>query len=429
MAGSRSLERFYKYLDYIFPVYFSVYFVEYYFGYWRLSTIIKLLCILLSLFYAVRVYNKAESAGKGKHLFNIFYAYTVLSVIMYAINGVSFRCYLNELYNSIPAMFFFYIGMADNRGDSFYRKLLNAITISLAVGLVLYLLAPGWFVARKSELISMQWFGGTNYSDEQVLEGMRFSAFFTDSYEVSMYSMVALSISLFLFFVNKTNKQTVLGISVILISFVSAILCQQRIAMASASFTLLFYLLYGNFKKHGGKSLKLTLTLGLIAILVVSLALTLFQDRVGQLTELLTERSEGMSVSKAWAERSYQTDLITKHWHMPIFGHGIGAGGAMAGQLRYPHVNDAGWLELLYEYGLVGTFIFLLLIVQSLLRGVRLMRYYLTELVIVAFVLLAMVGSNTLTLGYMQIIPFWYSLGRIWSKGNYDYIRLNKVFI
>ena len=148
-----------------------------------------------------------------------------------------------------------------------------------------------------------------------------------------------------------------------------------------------------------------------------------------QITELLTERSEGMSVSKAWEERSYQTDLITKHWHLPLFGHGVGSGGAMAGELKYPHVNDAGYLELLYEYGIVGALIFVILIAKTLIRGIHYMSYYLTELVIVGFVLLAMVGSNTLTLGYMQILPFWYSLGRIWSVKNFEYIVNNKSTI
>ena len=57
------------------------------------------------------------------------------------------------------------------------------------------------------------------------------------------------------------------------------------------------------------------------------------------------------------------------------------------------------------------------------------MKVYLTELVIIMFVLVAMIGSNTLNMGYMTVMPFWYAVGRVWNKYHYKDALLNKDYI
>lgn len=430
MKSVFSFETCYKLLDYIYPLFFIICFIEFYFGLWGISTAVKFLSILICFFFAMPILRSASKNSYNFHkFFSILFAYVIFSGIMYAFNGVPLKCYINELYNLIPAMFFVYVGMADKRNSrSFYDKFLIACTICMVIGLFLYVSAPQWYVNRRVEIVNNAWFNTTNYGENSVMQTLRFSSYLIDSYETDMYTMIALSIALFSYYAG-IGKRGAIGIAFVLINFVAAILTQQRVAMAAASAMLLFYVVWGFFKKGSLKSSRLIL----VVIVSVSIAgvfiFTRYGDRVEQITELLNDRSENMSASSAFSERTNQFENVMKNWTMPIFGHGAGAGGAVAGAQGLPHVNDGGWVEFLYEYGIMGTLIFLLFITSTLKRGLKHMRYYLTELGIIAFVLVAMLGSNTLTLGYMIIFPFWYSIGRIWNKSNYEFITANEIKI
>jgi len=121
-SPANSLDKFWKILDWIYPTFFLVYFVEFYTGVWRLSTLVKFGCILLTLFYSRRILLLAKNNGSFYTLFSIYYLYCVLSIVWYAVNDIPFDCYLNEVYNSLPAMFFVYIGLSDNRKEGkFYE--------------------------------------------------------------------------------------------------------------------------------------------------------------------------------------------------------------------------------------------------------------------------------------------------------------------
>ena len=427
---ANSLETFFKILDWIFPAYFLIYFIEFYFGLWRLSSIVKLVIILLTLFYAGRIIRTARNNTDFFKLYSFYFLYCIFSCIWYVVNDVPFACYLNELFNSLAAMIFVYVGMADKRGNGkFYENFANYCTIAMIVGIFLYVTTPGWYVARNLEIIENTAHITTQYSEDTMLSMMRFSGYFKDVYEADMYAMVGLSIALFLFFLREKKTNEMLIYLMIIVNFAAAILSQQRVAMASAAFTVLFYLFYGFVRKKSKQSVKIILRTVIIAAGLLTLVMVFMSDRYEQIQVLLQDRKEHMDVSEALGERSNQHETVWKNWTMPILGKGAGSGGSVAGSYRLPHVNDGGYLQILYEYGIVGFGIFAFLMLTTLLRGARKMKYYLTELVIISFVLAAMLGSNTLTLGYMVIIPFWYSVGRIWNNEHRRYVIENEIRI
>lgn len=420
------IDRFYNCLDYIFPAYFVVYFVEFYFGLWGLSTIIKLLCILLAFFYALEIYKRATQNCIGfRQLFTIYYLYVICSGLMYLFNGVPFQCYLNEIYNSIPAMFFVYVGMAEpERDNSFYKKFLISCSICMGIGLILYVTTPGWFINRRMEILSNAAYVNATHTEETMLESMRFSSYLIDTYETDMFAMIALSIAFFMYYLH-IGKSNFINLLLVFVNYLAAMMTQQRVAMVAASAVVLYYMFKG--KKQQSSTIMIVAILA--SFLFVVFVVANYGDRVGQLEDLLLGRMDNMSLSKAFSERDYQLKLITEHWTMPVFGHGAGAGGAIAGSFRLPHVNDAAYLELLFEYGVMGSFLFLLVVIKTIKRGIKNVKFYMIELVIIAFVLVAMLGSNTLTMGFMTIFPFWYSVGRIWNKEHHQYIITNNVRI
>lgn len=422
MKAVKSLAYFYSILDYIFPVYFGLYFIQFYFGLWGVVSLVKFISILLVLFFFKEILLNCPRNTIFK-VFSVYYMYVIFSGILYLVNGVSAKCYINELFNSIPAMFFVYAGMAEKRMTlHFYNVFLIYCTISMSIGLMLFFFPTEWFVARHLELID-----NADVNAKYLLENMRFSSYIGDTYEVDMFAMIALGISLFTYY-SCNKKALVLNLIFILVNFLAAIMTQQRVAMASATLALLFGICYGIKRRKTKRSL---IIVNIIVILIISIssAVLLLTDRGEQIQLLINERIENMSVSQAIKDRSVQHDLIYKYWSMPITGHGAGAGGATAYNEGYHGVTDAGYYELLYENGIAGTLLFLIIIGSTLLRCTKHLRYYFTEFVVICFVLIAMLGSNTLTLGYMTIFPFWYCIGRVWNFNYYQHALINKLRI
>jgi O-antigen ligase len=326
-------------------------------------------------------------------------------------------------------MFFFYIGLAEKRpGNHFNEKFLKSCTISMIIGLALYVITPGWYVLRRIQIAEMTSWSGTSYDADSLLSSMRFSSYFSDSYEVSTFGMIALSIALFVFFIKSFKGKRWLGISFIIINYAAAVISQQRVAMAMATFAVIFYIFYGLNRGHGKQSRTMLIAIISLTVMFASLVVFYMGDRAEQLQFLLFDRLENMDVSSALEERNYQIKLLDS-WTMPITGHGTGAGGSKAGLFGLPHVNDNNYLQLLYENGIIGALLFTLVIGRTLIRSVKHMRCYLTELIIIMFFLAAMVGSNILNFGYMLVIPFWYAIGRVWNKNHYKNALLNKDYI
>ena len=425
-----STDKIYKYIDYILPLYFVISLPEMYLGAWGLFTISKYFAFVLLLFIATHVL-KSNSVHGFSSLFTLFFSYCILSIVWYLGNGVSIKCYLNEVYNSLPAMFFFYIGMAEKREDNrFYKYFLFFCTACMLIGLFLYMTTPDWYMARRTELLNNQWYNSLTYKEEDVIKTMRFSSYLGSSYNVDFFALLAISVSLTaIYYSYKNSKSPLIAYVCLFINFAAAILSQMRVAMAYSVMALIFYIYQG--KKHNSRiaSSKLTAIFGTTIVIIITIGVAYLGDRGSFVTDLLTERLEAMSFSQAVGERNYQLKLLTDHWDMPIFGHGIGSGGSVARSMGYPAVSDCSYIELLYELGIVGFTLFATVLIKTVRRGLKYSKYYMTELVFIGFVMLACIGSNTLSMGFISTFPFWYCIGRIWNKSHFDYITNNNITI
>lgn len=422
-----TLDRFYRILDWVYPAFFLVYAIEFYTGMWRLSTIVKFACILLTLLYFGDILRKASLNGSFYKLFSSYYLYCILSFVWYTVNDIPFDCYLNELFNSIPAMFFVYVGLADNRKDGkFYKRFAYFCTVSMLIGVFLYITTPGWYVQRCIDAYESRAFR-SGMSEDTMLSTMRFIGLFRDVYETDMFAMLALAISLYLFFQKPKSKGEYWTFLMVIINFVAAVLTQQRVAMASSVLILLFYIVYTRTQDKARKTRMMLIGTFLVIVGFFSFVMIKAGDRIDQLSILLGDRLDNMSLSTAYSERSSQHDVILRNLSMPIFGKGAGSGGGTAGAYGLVHVSDGAYWEILYEFGIVGLVFFLFVMFKTVYRAVKRRKYFMTELVIVCFVLVAMLGSNTLTLGYMLVVPFWYSVGRIWNVGLINNLKQNEI--
>lgn len=428
MASLLSLSKSFKLIDYIYPIYFLLAFFELYLGRLGLGTYAKFFAFIILLFSGIKIYKNCPNYLGMKKVFTFFVIYNLFSVIWYIINGISFSCYMNEIFNSIPAMFFFFVGMSEKRTDEKFLKLfLYACTICMLIGFYLYISTPSWFLSVKAEIASNSWHAQYHYSEDYIAETSRFSSYLLDTYEADIYAIFAFAIAMSFLLNKKTYYNQKLSFLFIFVNFAAAILTQQRVAIAAVVCFFLFFIFWGYNNKNKKEISQMLFIVLLLFVLIILYLLKHFGDRMDLITQLLSGRMEEMSISTAMTERNYQLKLLTNHWKNPIFGHGIGAGGASARALGNPGVTDCSYIEMLYEIGILGFIYYFYLIINTIMRGLKYFRYYITELCVIAFVMVACLGSNTLTIGFLAILPFWYCLGRIWNPYLLKYNLLQKI--
>ena len=185
----------------------------------------------------------------------------------------------------------------------------------------------------------------------------------------------------------------------------------------------------GIIKGYGHHTVKLLFVFLVLLFLALMYIYSHFADRIDTIQQLLSGRLEAMSFSEAVSERNYQMDLLRHYWYNPILGMGAGSGEAGARAAGLPGVTDCSYIALLFDVGIIGGFLFLAIMLKSIFRGLHFLKYYLVELGIMFFVLVAMIGSNTIHMGFMFVLPFWYAVGRIWNKDYLKYAIKNKIYV
>ncbi len=430
---STTINKYYKWLDYIMPVYFCVALIEFYFGLWRLTTLVKFISILITIVIVFNLYKVNNNNRGMKSVLSIFIVFNLLTGVFYLWNDRPFACYLNDLMNYIPAMLFMYAGMFDKRTDrSFYKLFLIFCTVSMVLGLLLYVTAPGWYVSRSIEIYNSQWFANERYSEESYLDYLRFTSYLGSEYAVIYLGMAAYCTALFFLYCKHNNlnkKQRLYCIFSVIVLLVAFFLSQMRVAMVFSVFLLLFYFVRGFLYGRGkvtGKLLFYTLLVAALAVLFIS---SKYGDRIDSLKEMVFGRVKEITLEDVTYGRDNQLLTLMSTWEYYILGHGLGSGGSVAVAYGYPGVTDLQYIKTLFETGIVGLLFFLFIIFSTFFRAIRNIKYYMIEVGIIGFIMLAMIGGNTLSLGYLYILPFWYAMGMVWNGDYLTYAKKNKIYV
>jgi hypothetical protein len=89
-------------------------------------------------------------------------------------------------------------------------------------------------------------------------------------------------------------------------------------------------------------------------------------------------------------------------------------------------ITDGAYIELLYELGICGFTIFILLLLKSFFRAFKYLRYLFVEISILGSFMVAMTGACPLVY-FFYMIPFWLSIGRIANKDYLAYLKENRI--
>ena len=135
-------------------------------------------------------------------------------------------------------------------------------------------------------------------------------------------------------------------------------------------------------------------------------------ENYGDFFANLIER--GAMISEAFNERSGTWNFAFDYGNL-IIGDGLGTFGHKAIGYSKVLIPDGNYFKIFAEIGTIGTFLFFLIIVRSLVLGFKSFRNKYLELGIVFGLSLIAIGSNVFS--YQSITPiFWYTIGRLSIK-------------
>lgn len=329
----------------------------------------------------------------------VFIAYSIATIVSALINGCSFFLFFRGvIYNLLPISFFF-IQVEDL--EKLYRRIFNSILACLIVGYIFYLTVPDSYVRF-------------------LYAGGHIGGIYRDLANVNMQGLFGLTITgsfsccctLYFFsqwIVNKKWLDFFKGVFCIYMDF----LAERRSAIAACLILLLicnivFYNKYKTIRLRQFVIIVIFLTVVIISFSRISALLSPTLDRVFNVSGAVSERS--------WNWRKNIGQMTPYSW---IFGRGLGTSGHMATVFGLLGVNDNSYLLLIVEEGLVGFFLFILLLIQQFIAFFKeqdkILEEYISFFVVLVFLIQAY-GSNVWEFPILSVL-FWLALSNCsWQK-------------
>lgn len=402
----------------LFILYWPIVMINYFL---LMSTKINLTILLVDVPLVFFAYKSLKILNQSKRddfvtFWGIFAVYTLFTVVAYAFNGTPIVCYLQGIQYYFVPLCFAPLGYYFCSDYKYNKSYLYACTACFVVGFFLYATLPSYYVSFLAEEQ-----GFDNFRQDELFGITRFSSFLPGSYNISYLSVPALILALSYSANQNAGIKKWLCYAIAAVSFVAAIICQQRISMFFAFFVVLFYSFY--LSKRGNRAMIFVI----IAIIVIlAYVINNFFSEMpffDALQENILGRFEKMGFSEAMSERTVQYSGFSRAtWWSYVIGLGMGSCGHLVIPYKLQAIYDGEFIKTFYEFGIVGTFFFAVLTFMTLYRGMKYFKYLHSEVLIMLFFLGACFGASALTF-FIYNSMFWFSMGRIWNK---DYLYLRK---
>lgn len=385
----------------------------------NINTILLFPAFILFSSYAVYIAIRSRHNSFIISL-NVFIVYCIFTIICYTFNNTPLTCFVGGFKSFLFPIVFAYMGYVDKFDDRFNTYYMYACLFCFLCGLYLYFSPPSYYTEFLIRSRDDAWNTSAKYlTEDTILNYSRFSSFFSSSYAIQYFGVPALIMAL----VYSNKKQVSLNKKWIcyllaLVSFISCLLCQQRMAMAWAFFVVVFL---GIYYGHKGNYNILKIVIISICLLSLFMGFILSLERFDIVSEMVKGRFEQMNFADAYSDRKGQFQNFSRITSTSmIFGLGLGSCSGVAGAFGLDAIYDSEFPKIFYELGLLGTVLFFVLIIPTIIRATKKIKYLHMELLIVVFFLVAGIGSDSLTFFLFDVI-FWYSIGRIWNISYLNY--------
>jgi hypothetical protein len=360
-------------------------------------------------------YAKIQDYVGVKLLFLLWILYILISGLTADLPA---RYMAEEFKRFIAPTLFVYVGMYSKK-DDIYKYYIYSIFVSVVVGFVLLIQQPAWYINFLIECFNNTWYADSSEDASSIMEtAFRFQSFFVDSYAISYFVSFALCIVLCdIYKTNSILKSQKIKLLYLIVFVVAIILSGFRVAMAYMLLAFLWMLAYGIVTKNPHKKIFVGAVIAFFAFVLAIFVFLSDNEYFSFLKENLTERLSDMSFENAMeGSRNAQKEKVLESWQDIIFGDGTSSKGAQARIDELPAITDGGYVKMLVENGIVGVSIFAMIILITIRKCLANLRYYMVELLIIGYVLVSMLGANSLAMHWCFVILFWFAVGRVWNE-------------
>lgn len=350
-------------------------------------------CIFVHRNFRIKVDGSITKAIVAYIIYNF-----CLAIVSY-MKGYTISLLLSEASNTIAPMIVFFIAknLSNNQSNTFERTELIVATVLLVSGLYYNVTMndPYYisFLRQSNNNFDLSWFSAAP----------RLTSFYGSVVCGNIGCVVA--IISFLNIEKENRKQFWIPY---LIGALLALLTLQRSAMVAVLLMSLVLVI------HFLRIRKLKIRFIVIAVVVISLVIIILQSRYPVMFEALIARFG--QVNRAVSERNQGWEnAFSNGLFATIFGYGFGTGGQRAIGISLTTVNDGNYYKIIYDVGIVGLFIFGILVYNLLKKGIT--EKKIVYVAVILCFLFQMIGSNLLTFGSTALL-FWYAAGRIARNTN-----------
>lgn len=340
--------------------------------------------------------KKLKFGGTVDYLIVGYLVYNLLSVIWLTRSGLPVQIYIEEFSNSILPVVFYFLGKSIQDGtERFYQWFVTAVLYVSILGLILYILAPQFYLdflmdayISKADVDTMR------VRMHSVIGSTCLGALTT-------YGMLASA-----FFMKKGEKKNMIcSIILFFLNCFFAFMSNQRAAMVVAILVIVYinWLIFFVFKTIPKRSFFVEIAViaaGIAALCLVRMDIVMkIIYRLASLPGAIGQRSEQWVVAM---------ETLTNTW----LGNGLGANGHKALAYEGAHIiADGGLVKLFCEEGVFGFSIFLFILFLVCKAALQNMKEYYVEIGLIVVTLIASLGSNIIAFQLTAPI-FWFAVGR-----------------
>ncbi len=346
--------------------------------------------VSLEAILMIRSADRSDTCGL---VLVIWFIYNLLSGIWCVGFGMPVSVYLGELFTTALPMLFFIPGRKEAGSLRFSVNYLISVVVIGVLGIILFITGPKFYIdyLMELQLISKADIPTMRVRMHSVI-GSTLMGFLPS---LGMLISVRLLIS---------AKKKVAAVSFVLMLFL-AFMSNQRSAMAAAILILIYLniLVFFSFKIF---PIKYFFGECIVGALAVGGFFVVFHGAFLKVYRRL------ISLPGSIAQRSDQWVGAANNMKSIWLGNGLGANGHRAIGYTEHLIADGGLAKLYVESGIIGTSIFVFLILLVLKRGFSNIRKTAPETGIVLITLLTSIGSNMMSFA-LSVPVFYYYMGAL----------------
>lgn len=326
----------------------------------------------------------------------LYIMYTTLSFLCFIFSNLPVSVFIREYSNSILPILFYYLAKKNEINNiNFFNITLSAIILCFVIGFILFIQQPLYY---RQYLYSIGGTGGTDI--------LLTSNFFQSLVGLTMtgsLGFVGVVLSLTKILDTKARR----GKIALVICIAAVALSFRRSAMV-VTLGAFFIYHYIGYIKYSKIKKRFFLLEALLLFFISHYSYSNFGDWILMLSERTFDISNAIEGrSDSWFEGLNYGNLI--------IGDGLGVYGHKAIEFSDKYVPDGYYFRSIAELGVVGTSVFLFIIIGTLIKGLKTFKANTLEVSIIVGLCLQAIGSNIFS--FQLIAPFfWYCVGRINTK-------------